>query len=88
MRLELEVESNEIFAAFSGKVCAGCSGTKRRHVAFCSWCYRELPAALKNALWQRFGSGFEQAYMGCLSWFRTHPLQGVHRAKQQDLFEG
>ncbi len=29
----------------------------------------QLPAALKGALWQRFGSGFEQAYMGCLSWF-------------------
>lgn len=82
------MESREIFAVFVGTTCAGCDGAKRRHVAFCSSCYRELPRALKSALWQRFGSGFEQAYMGCMSWFRTHPLQGEHRARQQGLFDG
>lgn len=80
------MESRDIFAAFTSTHCAGCGGSKRRHVAFCKFCYAELPAALKNALWQRFGSGFEQAYMGCLSWFRTHPFVGVHRARQQSLF--
>jgi hypothetical protein len=82
------MESDEIFAAFSGKQCAGCSGSKRPHNAFCKYCYAELPPKLKSALWQRFGSGFEQAYMACLSWFRTHPFQGEHRAKQKTLFEG
>jgi len=81
------VESREIFEAFVSTKCAGCAGSKRRHNAFCSRCYRELPKALQNALWQRFGLGFEQAYMGCLSWFRTHPLQGEHRAKQKGLWE-
>lgn len=81
------MESNEIFAVFSGTKCAGCGGTKSRMNAFCKWCYRELPQKLKSALWQRFGSGFEQAYMGCLSWFREHPLQGEHRAKQKNLWE-
>jgi len=80
------MESSEIWEAFIGTKCAGCGGTKRRQNAFCVFCYGELPKALKNALWQRFGSGFEQAYMGCLSWFRTHPLQGVHRAQQKNLF--
>lgn len=80
------MESAEIFAVFAGTKCAGCGGTKRRHNAFCTWCYRELPMKLRNALWQRFGSGFEQAYMGCLSWFREHPFQGKHRATQQGLF--
>lgn len=81
------MESTDIFAAFTGTACAGCKGTKRRYTAFCSYCYRELPKALQNALWQRFGSGFEQAYMACLSWFREHPLQGEHRAKQKGLWE-
>jgi hypothetical protein len=35
-------------------------------------CYRRLPAALRQSLWKRFGEGFEQAYHGCLSWFRVN----------------
>lgn len=80
------MESNEIFEAFMGTKCAGCDGPKRRHMAFCLACYRQLPAALKSSVWKRFGSGFEEAYQACLSWFRIHPLQGAHRAKQQKLF--
>jgi len=81
------MESREIFAAFSGTECSGCADKKQRHHAFCKSCYRQLPRSLQKALWQRFGSGFEQAYMASLSWFRTHPFQGEHRAKQQILFE-
>lgn len=81
------MESNDIFDAFVSTKCAGCGGTKRHHNAFCQWCYRELPAALKSSLWKRFGSGFEEAYQASLSWFRTHPFQGEHRAKQKGLWE-
>jgi len=80
------MESTEIFQQFAGVECAGCGGIKRRRNAFCVPCYQQLPAALKSSLWKRFGSGFEEAYQACLSWFRVHPLQGVHRAKQQKLF--
>lgn len=81
------MESDAIFAVFTGTQCAGCSGAKRSRNAFCLPCYRLLPAALKSSLWKRFGSGFEEAYQACLSWFRTHPLQGAHRVKQKNLFE-
>lgn len=81
------MESSEIFDAFMGTHCAGCEGRKRRHAAFCLACYGELPRALKASLWKRFGNGFEEAYHASLSWFRTHPLQGAHRAKQASLFE-
>jgi hypothetical protein len=81
------METHEIWEAFLSNRCAGCDGRKRTRNAFCLNCYHQLPAKLKNALWQRFGSGFEQAYMACLSWFRIHPLQGEHRAKQQGLFD-
>ncbi len=82
------MESQEIFAAFTGRKCAGCGEVKGRNKGFCMLCYRQLPMKLRSALWQRFGDGFEQAYMACLSWFRTHPLQGEHRARQQNLFGG
>jgi len=81
------METSDIFRAFSSHDCAGCGGRKRPMNAFCKLCYAQLPFRLKNALWQRFGSGFEQAYMGSLSWFREHPLQGEHRAKQKALWE-
>lgn len=80
------MESSEIFAVYSGPRCEGCEGPKRCYNAFCGACYHQLPAALKSSLWKRFGSGFEEAYHASLSWFRTHPLQGAHRAKQQTLF--
>lgn len=80
------MESSDIFRAFVGKSCDGCGGAKRGYTAFCKYCYGELPHALQASLWKKFGSGFEEAYQASLSWFRTHPFQGEHRAKQQNLF--
>ena len=80
------MESRDIWDAFTSTRCAGCGGSKGSYRAFCQYCYGELPKALQAPLWQKFGPKFEQAYMGCLSWFRTHPFVGVHRAKQQSLF--
>jgi hypothetical protein len=80
------METAEIFDAFVSTKCAGCGGVKQKRNAFCLACYRQLPKALQSCLWKRFSEGFEQAYMACLSWFREHPLQGAHRAKQKNLF--
>jgi len=81
------MESRDIFAAFVSTACAGCQGRKGNYRAFCQHCFRQLPKALQAPLWQRYGPNFEQAYMGCLSWFRTHPFQGEHRARQKSLWE-
>ena len=81
------MESRDIFDRFCGIRCQGCGGLKRRHNAFCVSCYRQLPPGLKASLWKRFGSGFEEAYQACLSWFREHPFQGEHRAQQKGLWE-
>ena len=81
------METADIWKAFMSTACAGCGGTKKPRNAFCLFCYREMPLALRSSLWKRFGDGFEEAYMACLSWFRTHPYQGVHRAQQKTLFE-
>ena len=80
------MESHEIFARFAGVDCEGCGGHKQTYNAFCLLCYRQLPKALQRSLWKKFGAGFEKAYHGSLSWFREHPLQGAHRARQQTLF--
>ena len=66
------MEDREVFADFMSTGCAGCGGVKRQRNAFCVPCYRRLPPALRQSLWKRFGSGFEQAYHACLSWFRVN----------------
>lgn len=81
------MESVEIFNAFVSEKCAGCGGRKNPRNAFCLACYRQLPKLMQHTLWKRFGDGFEEAYQGALSWFRIHPLQGEHRARQRGLFE-
>lgn len=81
------METHEIWQAFISTTCAGCGGRKKERNAFCLLCYRQLPKLMQHSLWKRFGDGFENAYQGSLSWFRIHPLQGEHRAKQQKLFE-
>ena len=66
------MEDREVFEAFMSTKCAGCDGAKRSRHAFCVRCYGRLPNALRTSLWKRFGEGFEQAYHGCLSWFRVN----------------
>lgn len=39
-----------------------CGNGKPFKTAFCNQCYRALPSAIQNALYQKIGCGFEQAY--------------------------
>lgn len=39
-----------------------CGNGKRFKNAFCTTCYFKLPNAIKNALFQQVGCGFEQSY--------------------------
>lgn len=82
----MNMETAEIFAEFSGRICPACHSIKRRQVAFCEDCFRKLPALLRSSLYKRFGDGFEQAYCGCLSWFRIQSPVRVSQ-KQKSLFE-
>jgi hypothetical protein len=67
------VNTVQIFETFAANRCEACAGWKRKHVAFCHRCYGRLPRLLRSSLWKRFGSGFEEAYHACLSWFRINP---------------
>jgi hypothetical protein len=86
-RLDLDMETREIWLEFTGHKCRGCGGNKWIMTAFCPICYRELPQALRTSLWKRFGSGFEEAYQACLSWFRLHPVtRPTGKPEQAKLF--
>lgn len=50
--------------------CEVCGLSKPKNTAFCKSCYYSLPYALRNALWSRFGEGFEEAYKSGLDWLR------------------
>lgn len=39
-----------------------CGNEKKSGQSFCSWCYRSLPRAIRNALYNHIGCGYEQAY--------------------------
>ena len=50
--------------------CEACGDLKRKRTAFCMGCYGRLPKELRDGLWKRFGSGFEQAYTAALDWLK------------------
>ncbi len=39
-----------------------CGNEKKSGQSFCSPCYRSLPRALRNALYNHVGCGYQQAY--------------------------
>lgn len=39
-------------------------------MAFCKGCYFKLPRTNKNALWNRFGNGFEDAFQKGLAFLK------------------
>jgi hypothetical protein len=46
-----ELQSNECL----------CGDYKNPGKSFCYWCYGRLPKAMKNALYQQIGNGYEEA---------------------------
>ena len=61
----------QIWDVFTGRKCPVCRSLKAPNTAFCRNCYRSLPNTLKNALWKRFGEGFEGAYESGLLWLQN-----------------
>jgi hypothetical protein len=50
--------------------CSACGGIKKTMNAFCRSCYYRLPVTMRQALWQRFGEGFEEAFEAAKNWFK------------------
>jgi hypothetical protein len=54
-------ERLKLIEEFKGTVCR-CGGKKRAKQSTCTTCYSVLPRHLKNAIYRRFGHGYEEAY--------------------------
>lgn len=59
-----------ILLMFCERKCEACGDLKKKHTAFCVGCYSRLPKGMRDGLWKRFGSGFEEAYVEALQWLR------------------
>jgi len=51
--------------------CA-CGDTKKPGKAFCRRCYKELPYRMQEALYNRIGQGFEEAYEAAVKWLQEN----------------
>jgi len=51
----------EIIVSFRSTTCL-CGKPKQEMQSFCYKCYKSLPLPMRNNLYRRFGSGYEQAY--------------------------
>jgi hypothetical protein len=52
----------EILDSLGSTTCEACGGKKSRGKSHCRDCYFLLPPRLRNALYRRFGEGYEEAY--------------------------
>lgn len=52
-------------------ICGGCGANKKRGMAFCYKCFKQLPISARKALYRYVGQGFEGAYDDALSLLRS-----------------
>lgn len=71
-----------ILAEFLGTKCSGCGGTKRSRMSHCRSCYLALPPAMRQALYQRFGEGYEQAWRDSIDFLRTRQSAATEPKEQ------
>ena len=48
--------------------CLACGRPKKRGQSLCYHCYSSLPHHMQQALWQRIGDGYEEAFEEAVSW--------------------
>jgi hypothetical protein len=63
-----ETPNQRAWREFAGQVCPGCNNSKRPNNGFCSKCYYSLPKDMQKALWNRFGSGYEESHEDARDW--------------------
>jgi hypothetical protein len=56
------ISADDAIRELSGTTCRGCDGAKARRMSHCRRCYMELPKDLRRQLYNRVGSGYEEAY--------------------------
>ncbi len=60
------MNTHECIRSLNSTLCPACGARKQRSRTLCSPCYHGLPQALRRALWDRVGDGYEQAVASAL----------------------
>ena len=58
----------EILRGLGSTICEACGNRKQAKMSHCRTDYFALPRAMRNALYQRYGEGYEEAYEASLAW--------------------
>lgn len=61
-----------VLAIFCSTLCV-CGHKKEANTGFCRGCYFRLPREMQNALWKRFGEGFETAFHAARKFLEEAP---------------
>jgi hypothetical protein len=73
-------EKKSTLADFLGTKCSGCGGAKRSRMSHCRRCYYWLPPTMRQALYRRFGQGYEEAFTASVEYLRKLPVEQRARA--------
>lgn len=61
----------ELLDSLSSSVCPACNGAKTPRMTFCRKDYYALPKEMRQALYHRFGAGYEEAFQAAADFLQT-----------------
>lgn len=70
MNQSTKINNIEIMKDFQGTTCRGCFSRKNRSKSFCSTCYFKLSEEMRASLYQRFGQGYEEAFVEAVNFLK------------------
>jgi hypothetical protein len=66
-----QLTARVLVTSLQSRLCPACGKTKNRAMTFCGGDYRKLPAAMKRALYNRVGHGYEEAVKEALAFLEV-----------------
>lgn len=61
----------KILESLGSSTCGACGGPKKPKMSHCRKCYYALPPSMRQALYQGFGAGYEEAYEASLEFLKN-----------------
>ena len=61
-------QTREAIASWRSEQCPSCGAEKKPRFTLCAACYQALPKGSRNALYVKFGQGYEEARDAALAW--------------------
>lgn len=62
---------NELLHSLASEVCPHCGATKTPRMTFCRKDYYALPKEMRQALYHRFGNGYEEAFHAAAAYLKA-----------------